>query len=50
MSKRDKQILALAGALVGVAVLNKVAAKEAKALGLSAAAVAVLGWAVAQIA
>lgn len=48
MSKREKQIAVLAGALVGVAVLNKVAAKEAKALGLSVGTIAVLGWLVAK--
>jgi hypothetical protein len=49
MSKREKQIVALVGALVGVAVLNKVASKEAKALGVSAGALAALGWLTSQV-
>lgn len=48
MNRREKQVAALVGALVGVAVLNKVVDKEARALGMSALTVAVLGWVVAQ--
>ncbi|MGW2550674.1 hypothetical protein [Streptomyces sp. NPDC001635] len=44
MSNRNKQLAILAGAIVGVAMLNKVAAKEGKALGVSAGTIAVLGW------
>jgi hypothetical protein len=50
MSKRDKQIAVLVGALVGAAVLNKVASKEARALGVSAGALAVLTWLASQAA
>ncbi|MFF1284389.1 hypothetical protein ACFVY4_27055 [Streptomyces sp. NPDC058299] len=44
MSKQEKQIAIFAGALIGAAMLNKVASKEARALGVSAGTVAVLGW------
>lgn len=48
MSRQEKQIAALALAVVGVAVLNKVAAKEARALGVPAVVIAALGWAVSK--
>jgi hypothetical protein len=44
MSKREKEIAILIGAVVGIAVLTKIEAKEAKALGLTAGTLAALGW------
>lgn len=48
MSKRNERIAVLAGAVIGAAVLNKIASKEAKALGMSAGVLAVVVWAVSQ--
>lgn len=48
MSNSDKRIVVLVGAVVGAAMLNKVASKEAKALGMSAGALAVAAWLVSQ--
>jgi hypothetical protein len=50
MTKREKQLAILAGAVVGAAMLNKVASKEAKALGVSAGTLAILGWLASQMA
>lgn len=49
MSKRDKQIAVLVGAVAGIALLNKVAAREARALGVSVGALAALGWLASQV-
>jgi hypothetical protein len=48
MSKREKQIVVFVGAVVGAAMLNKVASKEAKALGISALGLAVASWLASQ--
>ncbi|MFI5814941.1 hypothetical protein ACIA7S_28780 [Streptomyces sp. NPDC051643] len=48
MSQRDKRVAVLVGAVVGIALLNKVASKEARALGVSAGTLAVLGWLASQ--
>ncbi|MEV4335741.1 hypothetical protein [Streptomyces sp. NPDC049590] len=45
MSKREKQVAVFAAALIGAAVLQKVASREAKTLGVSAGTLAVLSWA-----
>ncbi|WP_439947206.1 hypothetical protein [Streptomyces sp. BBFR109] len=48
VGKREKHIAIFATALVGAAMFHKVASKEAKALGLSVGAMAVLNWIVTQ--
>ncbi|MEW2302015.1 hypothetical protein AB0958_18915 [Streptomyces sp. NPDC006655] len=48
MSKRDKQIAVFAGAVIGAAVLHKIAGREARNLGISAVALAAISWAVSQ--
>ncbi|MEU2426934.1 hypothetical protein ABZ619_38980 [Streptomyces sp. NPDC007851] len=48
MSKRDKQAAVFVGAIVGAAILSKVAGKEAKALGIPAGALAIVSWLVSQ--
>lgn len=42
MSKRDKQVVCLVAAVIGIAVLKKVEAKEVQALGLGTTAIALL--------
>ncbi len=45
MSRKDKQVVALVAAVVGIAALHKFADKEAKALGVPAVVVSAALWA-----